>query len=105
MRRETLPNRRLAINMRIRAGTTQMVMGVGFFPDGRPAEVFVSDIKAGSDMDAVARDAAILLSIALQHGIPLPEIAKSLTQDPGGTPSSVIGSLVKELLKGNPTSS
>lgn len=56
-------------------------------------------------MDAVARDAAILLSIALQHGIPLPEIAKSLTQDPGGTPSSVIGSLVKELLKGNPTSS
>lgn len=101
--REMLPGRRPAVNARIEVGDFHMTMGVGFYADGRPAEVFVSDVKAGSHMDAVARDAAILLSIAMQYGLPLAEISKSLTQDGQGKPSSVIGELVRQLVHGEIT--
>lgn len=99
--REHLPTRRSATSFEVVAGTTKVTMTVGFFPNGKPAEVFVSNLKAGSQMEAVARDASVLLSIALQHGISLAEINKSLTQDASGVPSSVIGAIVRELMKGD----
>jgi hypothetical protein len=41
---------------------------VSRFPDGKLAEVFIGNHKAGSTADTVARDAAIACSLALQHG-------------------------------------
>ena len=42
---------------------------VGFFDDGAMGEVFVDSRKTGGDVEAIARDAAVLLSLALQHGL------------------------------------
>lgn len=44
---------------------------VGRFPDGRVAEVFINARKRDQLFDHLARDAAILISIALQHGAPM----------------------------------
>jgi hypothetical protein len=45
-----------------------------------------------------ARDAGIVLSLALQHGCDLWEIARALSRDPRGAPSGILGVLVDRLL-------
>jgi hypothetical protein len=42
--------------------------GIGRYPDGRIAELFLDNHKAGSAIGALVRDAAVILSFALQHG-------------------------------------
>jgi ribonucleoside-diphosphate reductase alpha chain len=42
----------------------------------------------------LARDSAVLLSLALQHGTPLSTIAHALTRNADGSPSGPIGTLV-----------
>lgn len=75
-------------------------VGIGTFPDddgrdtGRPAEVFVTGAKAGSDMQSIARDGSVLLSIALQYGAPLDVICRAITRlGDGVTPTSFLGAL------------
>jgi hypothetical protein len=67
---------------------------VGYYPDGRPGEVFLSAAKITTDMDISARDAAILLSFALQHGVDAERLRAAMTRDPEGKPLGVIGSLL-----------
>lgn len=98
--RENLPARRACVNTTVEVGNFKMIMGVGFYDDGRPGEVFVSNTMTGTDFDAMSRDCAVVLSIAMQYGIPLDEIHKSLTKDSSGRPSSVMGELVRQLLSG-----
>ena len=40
---------------------------------------------------------AVLLSIALQHGVPLETIKHALTREGNGTPSTIIGAVVDRL--------
>jgi hypothetical protein len=54
---------------------------VSRFPDGRVAELFLNNHKAGNQSDTNARDAAILLSFALQHGADINVIRKALCRD------------------------
>jgi len=61
------------------------------FDDGRIAEVFLSNHRAGSDADANACDAAVVASIALQHGVPLETIRKALMRDSHGRPRTPLG--------------
>jgi hypothetical protein len=67
------------------------VATVGRFSDGRLAEIFLTNHKAGSHADACARDAAIVCSLALQHGVPLETIRHALLRDSQGRPSTPIG--------------
>ena len=71
--RRVLENRRAGENFELRHGgkNTTFTITIGHFPDGSIGEVFISGAKAGSEVDAVARDGAILLSLALQHNVPL----------------------------------
>ncbi len=63
------------------------------------AEVFVSShAKAGSSTEAAVRDAAILFSLARQYGCPLETIARALTRNGDGTPSTPIGAVVDGLI-------
>ena len=43
----------------------------GFYADDTLGEVFISIGKSGTDIASVARDAGVLLSLALQHGTPI----------------------------------
>src|SRR5262249_19622220 len=74
---------------------------VGFL-DGEecePAEIFVTGPKVGSELETVARDCAILWSIARQYGAPVDVLARALTQEQDGTPGTVIGLIATMLLK------
>jgi hypothetical protein len=42
-------------------------------------EVFIDGGKSGQDVQSTARDAAVVLSLALQHGAPLAAINHAIT--------------------------
>jgi hypothetical protein len=106
--RRTLPLRRpvqtFELHHRTETADQSYQVSVGYFCDGEkmtPAEVFVNGAKVGSTVEAVARDAAVLLSIAMQFGVPLDVIRGAITRDAAGYPSSVIGAVVDKLIEGN----
>jgi len=66
--RHHLPNRRLAETFDFTSEGMAFKATVARFPDGRLAEIFLSNHKAGSAADTASRDSAIVASIALQHG-------------------------------------
>jgi hypothetical protein len=98
-RRLTLQNRRGAENFELRHGgkNTTFTITMGNYPDGTIGEVFISGPKSGSEVDAVARDGAILLSLALQHGVPLETIRHAMTREPDGRASTIVGAVVDEI--------
>ena len=77
--RTRLANRRL-----LECGGLRYTCTVGRFPDGRLAEVFLSNHKSNSAADANARDAAIVCSIALQCGADIETIRLALSRDSRG---------------------
>src|SRR5262245_65079372 len=100
--RRTLPQRRAGYSFELRHGgqNTPFTVTVGVYPDGSIGEVFVSGSKSGTAFEAVARDGAVLLSIALQYGIPLDVIKHAITREHDGSPSTIIGAVVDKLLLG-----
>lgn len=67
------------------------------FDDGRLAEVFIDARKASTDSADDARDAALALSLALQHGCPAESIRKAATRDSAGRPAGIIGAVLDAL--------
>jgi hypothetical protein len=72
----------------------------GFHPDRRIAEIFLSSEKPGSPIEAIARDAAVTVSIALQFGADLETIRPALTRDHDGGPATLLGAAFDALLDG-----
>ena len=68
MTRERLPNRRSAERFEFTAGNVRYTAQIGSYPDGRIGEVFLNAGKIGTELDVIARDSAIAVSFALQHG-------------------------------------
>jgi hypothetical protein len=95
--RRRLPHRRGAVALDIEHADHRYRMHVGYFPDGAVGEVFLDAAKQNSMLDAFAADAAILLSLLLQHGAASPEIGHALRRSPNGAPASLIGAVVDEL--------
>jgi hypothetical protein len=89
--RQRLPNRRASSQIAFECNDLQYVATVSFFPDGRLAEIFLSNSKAGSHSDSAAKDSAVVASIALQYGVPLDVIRHALMRDSAGRPSSPLG--------------
>ena len=98
MARERLPNRRESSINRIEhampeGGGFVLEVAVAHFNDGRVAEVFVTDpgTKSGSLLAAILNDAAITISLFLQHGGRIDDLAKSLGRYDNGVPVSPLG--------------
>ena len=72
---------------------------IGFYADNTPGEIFLSGAKSGQQLEAGARDGAILVSLALQHGVEATTIAHAITRDERGEPLSVIGAAIDRLLE------
>jgi len=89
--RERLPNRRACETLSFRCNGLDYVASMGRFADGRLAEVFISNGKAGSHSDAAARDASITFSIACQYGADPDVIRRALCRDGQGRASSPLG--------------
>jgi ribonucleoside-diphosphate reductase alpha chain len=51
--------------------------------------------KTGGDAEAVARDAAVTLSLGLQHGVSIEAIRHAVTRNgSSGAPASIIGAVI-----------
>jgi|SRR5262252_1010683 len=95
--RERLPDRRGCDTRYMWVGRNEYAVTVGHYANGAVGEIFVSGAKTGSDMDAVLRDAAILLSLGLQHGVPVDTMRGAITREENGLPSSIIGAVLDHL--------
>mgnify|MGYP006407674263 CR=1 FL=1 len=79
MAREKLPNRRLSITRVLQTDNDKYYVSFGVDPqDITPKEVFVKGSKIGSDMDMLLDDASVVLSLALQYGVPVDQLIHSL---------------------------
>jgi hypothetical protein len=95
--RNRLPNRRPAETIAFERAGSRYCLTVGFFPDGRPGEVFLNADRADSLLDVLTSDAAILASLALQYGCPLDAITHALKRDARGTAASPIGAALDQI--------
>ena len=100
--RERLPNRRACESLEFRHAGLDFTLAAGFYPDGRIAEIFLSSHKPGSPIEAIARDAAVTVSIALQFGADLETIRQALTKDHDGGPATLLGAALDKLVEGAP---
>ncbi len=102
--REELPTRRLGENFSFEHHGLHFNATVGRRKsDGPISEVFLNVAgdkggKYGSDSDLAARDAAVAVSLALQHGIPLGVLQRSMGRELDGSASSPIGHLLDLLV-------
>lgn len=89
-----LPHRRETQTFAFEHDGLKFTASVGLYPDERIGEVFLNCVKLGTAADNNARDAAIAVSIALQHGVPLGTLRHAMTRNADGAPSSPIGHLL-----------
>jgi hypothetical protein len=97
--RRTLPQRRRAETFEVAFGGLDRAhtVTVGYYDSGDVGEVFISGGKSGATVEAIARDGAVLLSLAIQYGADLQNIKSAITRDGQGSPSSIIGAVVDRL--------
>lgn len=69
-----------------------------YLVDALPSEVFLEGPKPGSGINAMCRDFGVVVSIALQYGVPLDVMRKAITRlddglaaGPGGMLLDLIG--------------
>lgn len=95
---ETLPVRRIVPADRrghevseFDLGPIRFTLGVGHFDDGAPAEIFLQAGKDGTQVAAIAREAAVLTSLLLQHGVTVETILDVIPRDEDGRPIGPAG--------------
>ena len=93
--RETLPNRRRSEAVDFMHDGVWYVGRVARYADGRLAEVFLDAGKVGTTAHTLAKDAAVVISLALQYGVPLETIERALTQERDGTMCGPVGKLLQ----------
>jgi hypothetical protein len=97
MIRRTLPQRRASETFDLRFWSLNFTVTVGFYADGTPGEVFIDGGKTGQDIQSMARDAAVVLSLALQHGARIEAIRHAVTRNGSGEAASILGAIVDRL--------
>jgi hypothetical protein len=97
MPRERLPNCRANETLEFERDGIRITMTVGFYPDGRPGEVFLNASHANSTIDVLLHDAAIGFSFALQHGATLQDLAHAMKRDKFGIASSLLGATLDRI--------
>jgi hypothetical protein len=89
--RERLSYRRESELFDFESMRLRFTASVSRYPDGRIAELFVDNHKAGSEVGTLVRDAAIIFSFAVQHGADFDAIRCALCRDSRGNPLGPIG--------------
>jgi hypothetical protein len=100
--RRPMPQRRRSETFKIRHGGQNAAYHItaGYYhPHGEIGEVFISTNSVGSALDAMARDLAILMSLALQHGCSMRTMRAALTREADGTPSTIAGAVADLISK------
>ena len=95
MSRESLPQRRHSevFDYKTVRGIRYTVT-VGFYDDGRPGEIFLDAGKEGTDVQVLARDTAVLVSLLLQYGCGLTHIRSAISREANGDPQGAVGHIL-----------
>jgi hypothetical protein len=91
MTRKALPNRREHESIEFMFRNQVFWAGVGRNTDGSLAEVFMQNEKIQNDLAHDNRDAFVVLSIALQHGIDPEVIRRACSRHESGEATGVVG--------------
>lgn len=94
MTRTRLPDRRAAETVSLEHGGTRFMVTIGFYPDGRPGEVFTHGIRTGSSLDALLADACVVVSCLIQHGVAPQDLVASMGRLGSTEAASIIGAVV-----------
>lgn len=97
MSRERLNNRRLCESFNFELDGLRFTASIGRFADGRIGELFLTNHKSGNQSDTNARDAAIILSFAIQHGADINDIRKALCRDSRGRALGPVGAALDHI--------
>ncbi len=94
-----LPPRRRCETFELPYGglTSPHVVTVGYYDDGRLGEVFINGGKSGELVEAIARDGAVMTSLALQHGVSVDTMLHAITRNGQDEPQSIVGAVVEGL--------
>jgi hypothetical protein len=99
--RNRLPNRRASETFDLEAQGLKFTATISRFADGSIAEIFLQNHKAGSMAGINAQDAAVLASLALQHGVALGLIRRALMRDAEGRASGPLGAALDRIADEN----
>ena len=93
--RHRLQNERSAITHHFAFGGNEGYLTVGFYPNGEPGEIFIRMAKAGTTIAGLMECFGTVVSVSLQHGVPLKVLCDKLSHtrfEPSGwTGNSQIG--------------
>ena len=102
MSRTVLPNRRRNVSFDLRFGEIDYTISTGRYDDGRIGEVFISGHKAaGSSVANLARDAAVIMSMAIQHDVSIEMLSAAVTRSPDGSPAGLAGAVLDAIVREN----
>jgi ribonucleoside-diphosphate reductase alpha chain len=69
---------RPALTYKVRVGNVQIYYNIGFYPNGDIGEVSIKCSKHGSALRGCLDSLGIVISMALQHGVSLSDIADNM---------------------------
>ena len=95
--RRRLPNRRGPKRSNSSATVPASHITVGYFANNHVGEVFMNADRVNSSLDALISDSAIIVSLCLQWGASLQEIAHALKRDSQGRAASPIGAALDRI--------
>lgn len=102
MTRTRLPNRREAITLQVPhpvpGSAIYYDVSVGF-NEGKPQELFISCNKLTTAMHVSGLEIATLVSIALQHGATLKELADAMPRDDTNNPQGAAGAILDTVIE------
>lgn len=102
MSREKLRNRRQTLSLTVQHKNRDYLGSVSYFESGRVAEAFIQCGKAGTEIEALGRDTAVILSLALQYGCPLEILREAITREEDGTAAGPVGALLDKIEEPGP---
>jgi hypothetical protein len=98
--RERLPDRRFHSPIDFKVLDIELTAGVGFYPDGRVAELFLDTQLTGSALDTLISEIAIAFSFAVQHGASTEAVRHALPRDGQGQAIGPLGTILDLLANG-----
>ena len=100
--RRRLPNRRASESFDLESQGLRYTATISRYVDGAVAEIFLQNHKAGSMAGINACDAAVVCSLALQHGVPLDVIRRALMRDANGRASGPLATALDAIAESAP---
>jgi ribonucleoside-diphosphate reductase alpha chain len=77
--RHRLPPERTAITHHFPVGGHEGYLTVGLYPNGEPGEIFIRMAKDGSTIAGLMECFGTVVSVSLQHGVPLKVLCEKLS--------------------------